>query len=211
MKNINVVIVDDHEIFRKGICALLYEFNFIKIIGLFADAYAFIEFIEKNKPDIVFMDIKMPGMNGIEATKLCVLKYPDIKVVALTMYDDAMYIEDMLEAGAKAFLSKNTNFHEIEQTLDEFLKGNSYFPDNIISIVENYNPNIKPKSGVKFSKREKEIILLLCKGLSTKEIADKLNISLRTVEGHKFRLMKKAEARNSNQLILFAIKNNLNV
>lgn len=214
MDKIKVFIVDDHSIFKKGLTAQLKEFNFVELIGTAGDGKEFLEKIEIKMPDIVFMDIKMPVMNGIEATEIALKKYPELKVITLSMFGEEEYLQKMLDAGAKGFLLKNIEKGDLEKAIKAVMEGNNYFSEEILTIITskyiNKPPSEKSDSKtVDISDREKEVLQLLCQGFTNSEIGDKLCISPRTVDGHRANLLDKVGAKNSIGLVTFAIKNKL--
>jgi DNA-binding NarL/FixJ family response regulator len=159
------------------------------------------------------MDINMPLMDGIEATKLITSKYPEIKVIALSMNGEEHYYYKMIRAGAKGFVLKQSGSEELEEAINKVMEGASFFsPELMQSIIVNFDTIKKEKvqnSIIKLTDREKEVLPLICSGVSIKEIADKLFISPRTVEGHKAHIMEKLGAKNISSLIILAIKNKL--
>ena len=145
MEKIKVFIVDDHPIFKKGLTAQLKEFNFVELIGVAENGKEFLEKIEINMPDIVIMDIKMPVMNGIEATQIAIKKYPALKVIALSMFGDEEYLQQMLDAGAKGFLLKNIEKDDLEKAIKAVTQDKNYFSEELITIITSKFVN-KPSS-----------------------------------------------------------------
>jgi len=207
MEIIGVIIADDHVIFRKGLRTVLNEIPFVKVIAEASDGNELLKILQKNPADIILMDINMQGMNGIEATKKITDKYPETDVIALTMHEEIGYFNKMIEVGAKGFLLKKTNKEQLETAIRTVFYGETYFSEEF----ELSMPKSKPKSknNIAISDREKEVLKLIAKGFSNIEIADKLNLSKRTVDGHKSRLFEKTNAKNAPNLIMFAIKNGL--
>jgi DNA-binding NarL/FixJ family response regulator len=153
------------------------------------------------------MDINMPGINGIEATKKVIEKYPQTEVIALTMHEEIGYFNKMIEAGAKGFLLKKTNKEQLETAIKAVFHGETYFSEEFVITAQ---PNIpQNKLDIDISEREKEVLKFIAKGYSNQEIAEKLFLSKRTVDGHKARLFEKTGAKNAPNLIMFAIKNGL--
>jgi len=214
MKTIDLFLVDDHEIFRKGLRLLLQEIPFVNIVGEASYGDEFLKNIEKTNPEVVFMDIKMPGINGIETTKKALAINPDIKIIALSMYGDEEHLQAMLDAGAKGFLLKNASKEDLERSILSVMNGKNYFSEDLISLLASLyitQKQIKEaeKEAPKFSEREVEILDLICKGYTSIEIAEMLGLSNRTVDGHRAIMMEKVEAKNTVQLVTFAIKNKL--
>ena len=207
-------IVDDHKIFRNGLKLLLKEIPGVEIIGEASNGKEFIEKIKNNIPSIVFMDIKMPLMNGIEATKKALNIYPSINIIALSMFNDYEYLEEILDAGAVGYMLKNIGKADLENAINNIKEGRGYFCDNMIMVATKKvkkikEDNEKQKIIKKLSKRELEVLELICKGLSTKDIADTLNVSPRTIDGHRNNMRKKTGFNNTTALVSFAINNNI--
>ncbi len=208
MEIIGIIIADDHLIFRKGLRIVLNEIPFVKVIAEASDGNELLSILRKNTADIVLMDINMPGMNGIEATQKLKDKYPDTEVIALTMHEEIGYFNKMIEAGAKGFLLKKTTKEQLESAIKAVFYGETFFSEEFVL-------STKPKyvaqknTNIEISEREKDVLKLIAKGYSNQEIADKLFLSKRTVDGHKARLFEKTGAKNAPNLIMFALKNGL--
>lgn len=214
MKTIDLFIVDDHEIFRKGLKLLLQEIPFVNIVGEASYGDEFLKNMERANPEVVFMDIKMPGINGIETTKKALAVKPELKIIALSMYGDEEHLQAMLDAGAKGFLLKNASKEDLERSILSVMNGKNYFSEDLISLLASLYITQKQmkdaeKEIPKFSAREVEILDLICKGYTSVEIADMLGLSNRTVDGHRAIMMEKIGAKNTVQLVTFAIKNKL--
>ena len=209
-----VIIVDDHRLFRKGLRLLLNEISNIEVIAEAANGKLFLDAIKIKKTDLVLMDIDMPELNGIEATEKAIAIYPDIKIIALSMYGDESYYYKMVNAGVKGFLLKDTDCEELEKAIKLVLEGNNYFSQellrNIIVKFGSYNyKTILNNSLPKLSDRELEVLNHICNGRSNQEIAEQLFISPRTVERHRASLLSKTKSKNSINLVMYAIKNDL--
>ncbi|MCP4311684.1 MAG: response regulator transcription factor [Bacteroidetes bacterium] len=210
-----IVLVDDHKLFREGLSFVISQFEDLKIVGEASDGKEFLEIIDELEPDLVLMDISMPNMNGIDATSKALEKYPDLKIVALSMFGDEEYYYKMIQAGVRGFLLKESGKDELETAIWEVLKGENYFSQKLLTnIILNLDkpstgPARRPGETIKLTRRELEILNLICTGLSNAEIADKLFLSLRTVEGHKSKLINKTGVKNSISLVMYAIKNKL--
>jgi DNA-binding NarL/FixJ family response regulator len=214
MNIINVFIVDDHEIFRKGLKLLLNEVSFVNIIGEAINGADFINALSTVKPDVVFMDIKMPILNGMEATKKAIEINPDLKIIALSMYGDEEHLQAMLDAGAKGFLLKNASKADIERSMITVMEGKNYFSEELISLLASLYITQKQLTEIqnetpKFTKKELEVLDLICKGYTSVEIGEMLGMSNRTVDGHRAFMMEKTGAKNTIQLLTFAIKGKL--
>jgi len=210
-----IILVDDHKMFRESLGFLLSKSKSIDVIAEAENGYEFIQLLQSCTPDLVLMDINMPKMNGIEATRIAIEQLPDLKVIALSMNGEENYYYQMIQAGAKGFVLKQSGSDQLEEAIESVLSGNDYFsPELLKNIILNMGSTKKPEQknesiDIKLTEREQETLGLICTGNSTKEIAGKLSISPRTVEGHKARIMEKLGATNSSNLIILAIKHKL--
>jgi DNA-binding NarL/FixJ family response regulator len=202
-----IIIVDDHEIFRKGFAMIIGTFEDIELVGEASNGQEFLDLIDRTLPDLVFIDIKMPVMNGIDATKTAIERYPELKIVALSMFGEEKYLQSMIEAGAIGFLLKNVKREELEVAVKLFQEGKNYYSEELLSFFTKKYISIKPDADI--SKRELEVLQLIAKGFTNQEISDKLFISLRTVEGHKTNLIQKTGSKNIVNLLIYALKNSL--
>lgn len=209
-KLIKAAIVDDHELLRKGLGLLLEEIKNVKVVAEFENGKDFVDSVIKQDYDIVFMDIDMPVMNGIEATREAILMKPELKVIALTRDNSIEIFQNILEAGAMGFLLKNVNKSMIESAIYSVMKGNNYYSGEMMEVLTKNFLNPKKKEElIKFSKREKDILNLICNGKQSSEIGEILFISHRTVDGHRSKIMEKVGVKSTVGLILYAIKNKL--
>lgn len=208
---IKVMIVDDHEIFRNGLKMVLSKLKYVELVAEATDGKEFVEMIDDVQPDIILLDIEMPGLNGIDAAKIVLKKTPKLKIIALTMFGDDEYIQSMLDTGAKGFLMKNINKDTLDKAIQTVFNGGNYYSEELFEFFTKQFTKDKTTttSTIEFTRREKEILQLLCEGLSNKEIADALFISERTVLGHKTNLLTKTNTKNSLSLMAYAIKNKL--
>jgi DNA-binding NarL/FixJ family response regulator len=212
MEAIRVIVVDDHKIFRAGLALMIREMKEVILAGEAGNGVEFIELLKQTPADIVFMDIQMPEMNGIDATRAAMELFPALNVIALSMHDEREYLEKMLIAGAKGFLLKNTGLDELEKAIHSVMEGNNYFSVELMTLLaqsmslRNGGSN---KRAISFTEREKEVLELTCRGFTTNEIAGKLFVSDRTVEKHRASLLEKTGNKNTVNLILYAIKNRL--
>jgi DNA-binding NarL/FixJ family response regulator len=210
MEIIKVIIADDHVIFRKGLFTILNEINNIKVVGEAANGNELLELLKKTEVDVILMDIKMPKMDGIEATKRVRALYPQIKIIALTMYEEISYFNKMSEVGAAGFLLKKTNQDELEKAILTVLDDGNYYSEEFISSLEKQRVSLAgKKTDVVLTDREREVLELICKGMSNPEISKHLGLSQRTIDGHRARLFEKTGAKNAPHLVMFAIKNGL--
>lgn len=205
-KKTKIIIVDDHRLFRNGLKFILGEIEGIEVIGEASNGKEFLDLLQFIKPDLVLMDISMPEMNGVEACRLAIEKYPDLKVLVLSMFGEDAYYNTMIDIGVKGFILKDTDNSELKTAIQSILNGSSYFSQELLLKLIR-NKNVSP--GIKLSRREFEILALICKGLSTNQISEILHISHRTVERHRASLLDKTESSNSISLAIYAIKNNL--
>lgn len=212
-KIIKILLVDDHAIIRDGIKAILRGVPDIKIIGEANNGAEAIELIKENAYHLVMIDVNMPVMNGIEATKYISKHYPALKILALTMYEDKNYILEMLENGASGYLIKNINKKELINALRSVAKGEKYYSEKASAILIEHMVNDqekpypkKPKKSILLTKRELEILQLITAEYNNQEIADKLNISQRTVDTHRRNAMQKLNVKNTAGLVKSSIK-----
>lgn len=209
-----IVIVDDHSIFREGL-SLLIEKEGIGVVVAEADnGLKLFEILETHKPDIILMDIDMPVMNGLEATEKVIQKYPDMNILVLSMHSDQEHYFQFINAGAKGFVLKTSGKKELESAIRCVGQGDSYFSSELLRkiIMDLSKPIPKNHLGLisaDFTDRELEILQLFCNGFSVSEIAEKLFLSVKTIEAHRSKLILKTETKNTIGLILFAIKNKI--
>lgn len=212
--NIKIIIADDHEIFRDGFKLMLSKQKDIELIGEAANGRDLVELVNAQLPDLVITDIKMPIMDGIEAAKKIAAQHPDMGIIGLSMFDEDDLIIDMLEAGAKGYLLKNANKEQIIEAIKTVYQGHPYYcrstSNKLTQMIarSRFNP-YKKKEAVAFTEREQEIISLICQELTNKEIADKLFLSSRTVEGHRVKIMEKMDVKNPVGLVVYALKHGL--
>jgi len=207
-ESINIIIVDDHEIFRNGLKMVINRLKFTKVAGEAANGLEFLDLIKKVKADIVLMDIEMPVMNGIDATKAALAEQPDLKIIALTMFNESDYIQSMMEAGVKGFLLKNIKKELLAKAINTVYKGGNYYSEELFEFFTKQlsKPHSTDDETVDFTRREKEILQLMAEGLNNKEIADMLFISERTVVGHKTNMLSKTGCKSTLGLLTYAIK-----
>jgi two-component system response regulator NreC len=211
MQKIKVLIVDDHTLVRDGVRALLALIADIEVVGEAANGKEALEKVKNLVPDVVLMDLAMPIMSGLEATRRIRKRFPGTKVLALTQYEDREYIVPTIEAGARGFISKTAAFSELASAIQAVYHGGSFLsPVAAAAVVEECQQKIavegEKDSYQHLTDRERETLKLVAEGYTAKEIADMLFISLRTVETHKSNLMKKLNIHNKADLIRFAIR-----
>ena len=209
-----IIIVDDHKIFRDGLILLLNHFEFVTVVGQASNGEEFLNLLDQIVPDIILMDINMPIMNGVEATKIAVEKFPNLKVIALTTFFEDDYIEQMFSAGVEGYMLKRSNIEDFEKAIIRVSEGGNYFSEEIIKVItrnlyENKNW-VNKKLGLPIlTSREKEILELICKGLNNDQIAEAIFLSPKTIEKHKSSLFQKTETFNTVNLVIYAFKNRL--
>ncbi len=206
-----VIIVEDHDIFRDGLVSLLTMKGIADVIGVASNGKEFLEILGNHTPDIVLMDIAMPVMNGHIATIEAIKKYPNLKILVLSMFGDEKYYYQMIEAGVKGFILKSSDKEELINAIKLVAQGNSYFSNELLRniIVNLGKKEFAETETEKFTNRELEILNLMCAGMSANEIADELNLSKKTIEGHRTNLFVKTQTKNSVALVIYAIKNKL--
>lgn len=213
MKKIKLAVVDDQLLFRRGIISLIKEFEEIDVVIEAGNGKELIEGIKKRKPHIVLLDLQMPVMDGIETTAYLSEKYPDVKILILTMHDDDEFILHLIEKGANGFLLKNNSIDIVIDAIYSIVENGYYFNDRISKTMIKglvRSKKIKPVfQSVSLSDREIEVIMLICKEYTNKEISERLCISIRTVENHRDKILEKTGARNTAGIVMFALKNNL--
>jgi len=208
----DIIIVDDHLIFRQGLKSLITFENIATVIGEASNGKEFIELLSHLKPDLVLMDIDMPHMNGMEATRKALELIPDLKIIAFTMFGDEEYYYKMIDLGVKGFILKSSGINELEKAISEVMQGESYFSNELLrKIIKNLGRKNEDKNGKDstFTAREMEVLQQICMGLNNDEIAEKLFISPKTVKSHRSNLLEKTNCKNSSVLILYAIKNKI--
>jgi len=214
---IKIALVDDEVLFRKGISFLLQREDNIDIIFEASNGEELLSNLNESiiKPDIIMMDLKMPVLNGVEATKIIRKLFPEIKIIALTSYDTKSFIANMIQVGAVAYLIKNTTPKDLIHTINQVAKKGFYYSENVLKTIQDTiisTKNLKGNLETSFlSPREIEILQLICLQKTTTEIAEHLYLSPRTVEGHRNNLLLKTESRNIAGLVVYAIQNEIAV
>jgi DNA-binding NarL/FixJ family response regulator len=213
--NIKIILVDDEILFRKGISFLLEREKNIDIIYEASGGSELISFLKESTilPDIVMMDLKMPIINGVEATKILHKDFPEIKIIALTSYDSKSFVANMIAVGAVSYLIKNSTPQQLLTTINEVAVKGFYYSAYVLKIIQDdFLTNRKTKSSFDttfLTTREIEILQLICLQKNAVEIAELLFISPRTVEGHRNNLLLKTESRNIAGLVVYAIQNEI--
>lgn len=209
MKTIKLIIADDHELFRNGLKELLKKNKDIEVVASVGDGKEFLEFLKKNSSlDIVLLDITMPNMDGFEVLKQIKSLNKSIKPIIISMHDEGNYIAKCAKKGAYGYLLKNTDQDELIKVIRMVSEGKKYFSPTISEKMINFMSEQTISENV-LSKKEQEVLELMSKGLTTKEIALKLFVSSRTIETHRANIIKKLEVKNTAELIKKATKINL--
>ena len=214
MRVIKVAIADDHKIFRKGVILSLRPFTNIKFVQEAENGNELIEGLAESAPDVILMDLRMPVKDGIETTKHIAKTYPNIHIVVLTMFEDERFVSHLMEIGANGYLLKSADPTEIRRAVMEvFEKG--YYLNNFVNRILLKKSHAKQKvipslnSEITLTDRERDVIKYLCMEFTASEIAQKMEVSPRTVEAIKDRLMEKFGTKNTAGLVFYAVKNNL--
>ena len=210
MNKIRIIIADDHQLFRNGLKILLNSFPEFEVTGEASNGKEYLELLKTIQADIALMDINMPEMDGIEATRREVKMNPSVNVIALSMYGEEEYYYKMVDAGARGFLLKDSDISEVKEAILTVMKGGSFFSQELLyHVIQKIKHREHETKSANLSKREREILVKICEGLSNQEIAETLFISKRTVDKHRANLLGKTNSKNTASLILFAIKNKL--
>ncbi|MEO6000826.1 MAG: response regulator transcription factor [Chitinophagaceae bacterium] len=211
---IKVAIADDHKIFRKGVILSLRPYNNIKFVQEADNGQELIDGLAASQPDVILMDLRMPLKDGIETTKYIVKSHPGIYILALTMFEDERFVSHMMEIGANGYLLKSADPQEIKQAIVEVCtKG--YYLNNFVNRILLKKSHAKNRaipnlnSDATLTERERDVIKYICMEFTAHEIAQKLEVSPRTIEAIKDRLMERFGAKNTAGLVFFAVKNNL--
>ncbi|WPQ66557.1 response regulator transcription factor [Chitinophaga sancti] len=214
--NIKVAIADDHKIFRSGVINTLTPYENISVVFEAEDGVHLLEIMETQQPDVILMDLKMPNMDGIEATKKVREKYAHVKVIVLTMYEDDNFIVHLIEMGANAYLLKNAEPGEIYEAICTTYEKGFYFNENVNlallkKVMHKTKQQFKPtfRHEVPLTERELEVLRLICEELTTQQISEKIFLSPRTVEGLRQKLLEKTGAKNIVGLVMYAFRNGL--
>ncbi len=215
MKKIKVLIADDHAMFVDGIEQILKGEDEIQVVGKCFDGKSAIEFVQNHEVDLILLDINLPEMTGIEVCQKIKEENIDVKILAITMFNEESFVTEILNHGAKGYILKNTGRAELLKAIHTVMKGKSYFSEDVTQTImkglmkRRKSSKEKEKSIPKISRREKEVLRLIIQEHTTQEIADLMFISLKTVESHRSSLLNKLDARNTAGLVRIALENKL--
>ena len=211
--NLRVVLVDDHRMFREALRPLLAQTPGFEIAGEAGDGQQAIELCAQLAPDVVIMDVSMPGLNGIEATRRILAERPQTRVVVLSMHADRRFVAETLRAGAAAYVLKDAGFAELVRALQAVAEGRTYLSEPVRQlVVQEYVAGLQREDRSAFSllsAREREVLQLVAEGVSTKEIGDRLSVSVKTVETHRRQIMEKLDLHSVAELTKYAIREGL--
>ena len=211
---IKVAIADDHKIFRKGVILSLRPYSAIKFVQEAENGQELLDGLAASEPDVVLMDLRMPQKDGIETTKIIAKQYPSIHIIALTMYEDERFVSHMMEIGANGYLLKSADPSEIKRAIIE-VATKGYYLNNFVNRILLKKSHVRTKTipslntEITLNDREREVVRYICMEFTAQEIAQKIDVSPRTVEAIKDRLMERFGAKNTAGLVFFAVKNNL--
>lgn len=208
-----IILADDHRILREGLRSLLVQLPGVDVIAEADDGRVTVELALRLVPNVVIMDVAMPSLNGIEATRQILAACPQIKVIALSMHSDVRYVSEMLKTGASGYLLKDTAFEELARALDNVNAGRTYLSPGVShTVVQDYIRKLQPSGATNsplLTPREKEVLQLLAEGHSTKEIAAKLQLSVKTADAYRQQIMDKLSLRSVAELTKYAIREGL--
>ncbi len=215
MKQIKLVVADDHNLFRKGIIGLLHTIPDFDVLGEAANGQELLDLLQTVKPDIALMDLQMPVMDGIVATEQMQILFPEVKIIIVSMHEEDRFIIHLLEKGVNGYLLKDSEGGEVEKAIRRVMADGYYYSDfvskalhrKVVAKLPTKQPNFNSK--LQISTREIEVLRLLCEGLSTLEIGQKLFVSPRTIEGHRLRLLEKTGTKNTAGLVAYTFKNDI--
>jgi len=211
--SIRILLADDHKITREGLCSLLDKQQDMEVVGEAEDGRTAVTLVRELVPSVVIMDVSMPDLNGIEAARQIVDQFPDVKIIALSMHSDTLFVTEMLKSGTSGYLLKDCAFEELALAIRAVVAGKTYLSPSVSGVV--VDDYLHRLSRADFSDsevltdREREVLQLLAEGKSTKQIALKLHISVKTVETHRRQIMNKLDIHTVAELTKYAIRKGL--
>lgn len=206
-REIKIALVDDHALFRNGLRGLIDGKRNCRVVAEASDGSEFLENDDAMAADVVFMDIAMPTLSGDKATTMALERNPELRVICLSMFGDERYYSRMVEAGARGFLLKDSSIEEVFAAIEAVMRGDEYICHDVMQAL---SEAMRRNEDVEIlSEREIDVLLGICRGLSTQEIADKLFLSKRTVDTHRANILEKTGSKNTASLVVYAIKHNL--
>ncbi len=215
MNGLRIFIADDHEVVRKGLCALLQGEAGWEICGEASDGREALEKVHTLKPDVVILDIGMPGLNGLDVTRQILKHDPATKVLVLTLHDSDQVVREVLSAGARGFILKSDAARDLVVAVDALRRDKTYFTSKVAAMVLDgylkggtHNP-AQALVRDRLTPREREVVQLLAEGRSTKEVAVDLGLSVKTAETHRSNIMRKLQLHSVSDLVLYAVRNNI--
>jgi len=210
---IRIFLVDDHEIFRQGLRFVLSTIGNFDVIGEADKGEDFLDQLDTLKPDVVLMDISLPGIDGIQTTEIALSRFPGSRIICLSSYGDEVYYFKMIKAGAMGFVQKKSGKLELEKAIISVMCGDNYFPGDllrqILFKISSKGEEILSGNEAQVTNREKQVLLLICQGYSNNEIAERLFLSPKTVDNHRTNLLSKTDTRNSAHLVMYALKHKI--
>ncbi len=212
MKSIRVLLAEDHTLVRAGLCALVKTLEGVEVVAEAGDGHQTLEMVKAHYPDLVLMDIAMPGLNGLEATIRVIKEYPHVKVIILSMHANEEYVLQSLSAGARGYLLKDSGTSELELAIRAVMRGETFLSPAVSKhVIEQYVQRQEdPQSPFQIlTPRQREILQLIAEGLSTKDIARKLDLSIKTVDTHRTQLMDRLDIHEVAGLVRYAIRTGL--
>jgi len=209
MKRTRILLVDDHAVVRQGFKMILDAQSDMEIVGEAANGREAVELAAQLRPDIVVMDVAMPELNGIEATRRVIAAGPHIRVIALSMHKDSVYVREILRAGARGYLLKDSGADDLVKAIRAVAGGESYLSPAVSNaVLDDYRKHVTNPIDL-LTSREREVLQMLAEGKTNKEIAVVLNLSVYTVDAHRGRIMEKLNLHSINELVRFALRNGL--
>lgn len=204
-----LLLVDDHQIFLSGLAELIHKHANIEIVGIASNGFEALNSIRANLPDVVIMDISMPDIDGIKVTQQAMSEFEQLKIICLSMHADQQLIQSMFQAGAVAYLSKDCELSELITAIDKAMSGETYMSSSVLKTVTESYRNSADDRGVALTDREREVLVMLADGLTTKQIAGKLDLSIKTIGTYREHLMEKLNIRSIAGLTKYAIREGL--